>query len=463
MAKSIPPENLNAILSAINLQPEGLGLDAITNALYLPPPRRTLQYQLKHLVDTGRITTQGQGRGRKYRSTGIPLKRTLCIHEPPSSAVPLSTAGERIRKLVSRPLVARKPVGYNIAFLDDYKPNKSAYLSPEERAQLHAIGTPSSIDQPAGTIAARILSRLLIDLSWNSSRLEGNTYSLLETQRLLIFGAEATGTEQLDTQMILNHKDAIEFLVHSADEIGFNRYTVLNLHAYLANNLMPNPNSVGQLRQYPVSIGQSVFHPLEVPQLINDYFDQILATASAIQDPFEQSFFTMVHLPYLQPFEDVNKRVSRLVANISLIKTNRLPLSFTDVPTELYVAAMLGVYEMNSINLLKDVFMFAYQRSAERYAAVKQSIGQPNLFKLQYRDALRTVIHNIISDNMNRKNSFSHLRNWTQMNIPDADQEIFTQSVEEEIMALHEGNFARYRVRPSQFTQWQDTWNNDLV
>lgn len=102
--------------------------------------------------------------------------------------------------------------------------------------------------------------------------------------------------------MILNHKDAIAFLVSAADEIGFNRHTVLNLHGILAQNLLPDPAAAARLRRIAVGIEKSAFHPLEVPQLIEECFNQLLTTAAAIGDPFEQSFFVMVHLPYLQPF-----------------------------------------------------------------------------------------------------------------------------------------------------------------
>ena len=143
----------------------------------------------------------------------------------------------------------------------------------------------------------------------------------------------------------------------------------LNLHALLSNNLLSDPEATGRLRRIVVGIEKSAFHPLEVPQLIQECFDQILATADAITNPFEQAFFMMVQLPYLQPFDDVNKRVSRLAANIPLIKANLSPLSFTEVPIKTYTEAILGVYEMNQIDLLKDVFIWAYERSASRYAA----------------------------------------------------------------------------------------------
>jgi len=111
--------------------------------------------------------------------------------------------------------------------------------------------------------------------------------------------------------MILNHKDAIEFL-GAAEEIGFNRYTILNLHALLANNLLADPTAVGRLRYIAVGIERSTFHPLEVPQLIEENFNQILATAAAVTDPFEQAFFVMVQLPYLQPSRLCARRASAM-------------------------------------------------------------------------------------------------------------------------------------------------------
>lgn len=157
--------------------------------------------------------------------------------------------------------------------------------------------------------------------------------------------------------MILNHKAAIELLAEHADEIGFNRYTLHNLHALLSENLPP-----------------------EAPSLIEEWFDQILATAAAIADPFEQAFFAMVQLPYLQPFENVNKRVSRLAANIPLVQRNLGPLSFVDVPQFDYTHAILGVYELNRVDCLRDIFEWAYERSCARYAAVRPVLGEPDAF-----------------------------------------------------------------------------------
>jgi hypothetical protein len=159
--------------------------------------------------------------------------------------VPVSKNGAAIQEYVRKREGARKPAGYDRNFLDAYRPNVMAYLSAKEREHLHKIGTPQVGEQPAGTYAKQILSRLLIDLPWNSSRLEGNTYSLLDTKRLIDLGQQAEGKDQLEAQMIFNHKDAIEFLVSEAEEIGFNRYTILNLHGMLANNLLPDADAPG--------------------------------------------------------------------------------------------------------------------------------------------------------------------------------------------------------------------------
>lgn len=263
-----------------------------------------------------------------------PLPARADNQSPRNDGITLSAVARSLSEQIRRPQNVRRPVGYSPDFLADYKPNVSSYLPEALRRKLRAMGQTSNEPLPAGTHFKKVLDRLLIDLSWNSSRLEGNTYSLLETQRLLALGESAEGKKAEETQMLLNHKAAIELLAEPAQEIGFNRYTICSLHALLSDNLLPNPASGGRLRDHAVTIGASVFHPLEVPQLIEDRFDEMLGKAAQIEDAFEQSFFIMVHLPYLQPFEDVNKRTSRLAANIPLIKHNLGPLSFVDVPED---------------------------------------------------------------------------------------------------------------------------------
>lgn len=457
MANQIPEKALAAIEDVVRRNPHGVSGPEILHALTTPVSPRTLQYRLKHLVTRNRLIMDGEGRWARYRMPDAAID-AAAREEVDGPVIPLSEAGASIRTYVRQTPEARKPVGYDRKFLDRYRPNASFYLTEQDRTHLAAVGRPQVVEQPAGTYAKQILSRLLIDLAWNSSRLEGNTYSLLDTKRLIELGEEAVGRAHLETQMILNHKDAIEFLVGAADEIGFNRYTVLNLHALLANNLLPDPTAVGRLRHIAVGIERSAFHPLEVPQLIAESFDQILATAAAIRDPFEQAFFVMVQLPYLQPFDDVNKRVSRLAANIPLIKHNLTPLSFADVPRQTYTEAVLGVYELNEIALLKDVFMWAYERSAARYAAIRQSLGEPDPFRLRYREQFRQLIAELVRARVGRKDATARIGAWSEQEIDSRDREHFAEIVEAELIGLHEGNFARYRISPSEFAAWRQVW-----
>jgi hypothetical protein len=461
--RHIQEEDLEAIVGAVQRHPEGMTAQQVADALDSVPPRRTLQYRLKSLVDSKRLVMEGAGRGARYLLPRIEAAvgtaaGSADVRREGEGLLPLSKQAAEIQAYVRRPPEARKPVGYNRAFLDSYRPNDTFYLSPAERAHLREVGTPKIAKQPAGTYAKQILNRLLIDLSWNSSRLEGNTYSLLDTKRLIHLGEEAEGKERLEAQMILNHKDAIEFLVGTAGEIGFNRYTILNLHALLANNLLADPDAVGRLRHIDVGIERSVFHPLEVPQLIEECFDQILATASAIADPYEQAFYVMAQLPYLQPFDDVNKRVSRLSANIPLIKGNLSPLSFEGVSRAAYTDAVLGIYELNQIELLREVFIWAYERSAARYAAVRQSMGEPDPFRLRHRAALREVVGAVIRGRMDKKQAIAHASTWSQMHVDPGEREQFQETAESELLSLHEGNFARYQVRPSEFAAWREAW-----
>ena len=457
MVPSVLSSTHNAVLKAVAQSAAGANIEQIEAQLPQPPTRRTLQRWLNALVGQGRLRKEGQARSTRYL---LPVQAApeAADAAPGDVFFPLSDEARAIDIAVRQPVQHRTPVGYRRSFLDSYRPNTTFYLHAALRAELQALGQVAAHNEPAGTYARSIANRLLIDLSWNSSRLEGNTYSLLETERLLSAGDAAEGKGALEAQMILNHKAAIEFLMDCTPAMGFNRYTLLNLHALLSDNLLPDPTASGRLRTVAVGIGQAVFLPLEGPQLIAECFAQVLDTAAAIQDPLEQAFFAMVHLPYLQPFEDVNKRVSRLAANIPLIQHNLCPLSFVDVPPAAYISAMLGVYELNRIELLRDVFAWAYKRSCARYSAVRQSLGEPDPFRLRYRALIFDTVAEVVRAAMNKQRAIAFVARQARQHLPPADQHRFVEVTETELMSLHEGNMARYRLRPSEFEAWRQGW-----
>jgi hypothetical protein len=473
MAKQISEKIFEDILKIVKSFPEGVSIEDISHLLTPPLPKRSLQRYLASLAIQGRLQVFGKARSRQYRlqpeenekiipdinaQNVLPIQNVYQTKEI-EELISLSSEALSIHKDVRQPIQARRPVGYNREFLDKYNPNNTFYLSENTRKHLFEMGKSPDHERPAGTYARQIYNRLLIDLSWNSSRLEGNTYSLLETERLLELGETPEGKDNMESQMILNHKAAIEFMVESADQMGFNNYTILNLHALLSDNLLRDQRACGCLRTAPIGIAKSVYQPLAIPQLISENFQQILDTANAILDPFEQSFFVMVHLPYLQPFLDVNKRVSRLAANISLIRENLCPLSFVDVPEQLYVSGLLGVYELNRIELLRDVFVWAYERSSSLYSATRQELGAPDPFRLKYRNFIITTVGEIVRGCFDKQAAVAAMKKRASDNIVKNDQARFLEVVETELMSLHKGNIARFRLKLSEYDAWQKTWH----
>ncbi len=462
MPRTHPYEPANTIVRVVEEFPMGVAVSVLLARPEIQLPKRTLQRRLDQLVREGRISTIGQARARRYTALASIAENSHILREEPAKYATrldwLSPGGKEVRLAVSRAISERQPVGYRSGFLHAYEPNITFYLPAELRQNLAEIGHVGFGELPAGTYLRQLIDRLLIDLSWNSSRLEGNTYSLLETQRLLERGLGVEGKGTAETQMILNHKAAIEMLSEQAEEIGFNRYTLCNLHALLADNLMADLGAIGSIRTKPVGISGTVYRPLSVPQQIEDGFETMLSKAEAIEDPFEQAFFIMVHLPYLQPFEDANKRVSRLAANIPLIRRNLCPLSFVDVVQQDYVAGLIGVYELNRVDLLRDVFEWAYRRSCLKYSSVRQILGEPDPFRLAHRAEIGRVIHEVVTGGMDKLAASRHIATRAAEILPADQRHRFAEIVETELSGLHEGSIARFRLRPAEFRGWRAGW-----
>jgi hypothetical protein len=368
-------------------------------------------------------------------------------------AIPISADSRDVLAYVSQPLEARTPVGYEDDFLNRYSPD-TPYLSETLRRQLHRMGNTGQAERPVGTYGREVLDRLLIDLSWASSQLEGNTYSRLDTLALIERGEIAQGKSAAEAQMILNHKAAIELLVESADDVRIDTHTFLSLHGLLSENLLPNPADEGRLRTHAVPIAQSVFRPLDVPQQVEERFCTLLAKANAIADPFEQALFLMVHLPYLQPFSDVNKRVSRVGANLPLIKANLCPLTFVGVPESAYAKATLGVYEMTRVELLRDVFVWAYERSTQEFLSLKRDLVQPDPARLRHRMLVKELVRELVR--RPEVDTFTLLQRLAVERVTAEERQTVQSLVIDELRRIHEGVLARYGLRPSELQRWRD-------
>lgn len=350
-----------------NVNPAGVAAGAIQ--AHVQRPRSTVNRALAALVADKRIEPHGAGRAITYRplpaagDTGSalaqPHQRTVGSASPQWSAQSLSL----LQKL-SAPLGTRKPVSYQRHFVDDYQPNESSLLPPTVAAELYAKGRAR--DQlPAGTYARKVLEQLLIDLSWFSSRLEGNRKSLLDTREL--FRKGRSEADDLDATMLLNHKDAIEFMVDAVPTEGITVPVVRNLQSLLMRDLLEDSGDLGAIRHRVVNIPDTVYLPSQVPNLLEEMLELIVEKARQVRNPVEAAFFLWVNIAYLQPFVDGNKRSSRLSANMPLMLFNCAPLSFIDVEQGDYALAMLGIYEQQDVSLAVELFDWTYRRSIAKY------------------------------------------------------------------------------------------------
>lgn len=459
MPKKLAANLLDRLEVEIHRHSVGVAAGALVRSFTQDASPRTLKRLIQRLRRDKRISVSGKGRNTRYLPPVI--TGTANIIESPDKAqatgevyVPMSNDGAILRDWMRRPITQRRPVGYDRSLLEDYRPNETFYLSDaNQRARLHETGRTRFEQRSAGTCARDILNRLLIDLSWASSRLEGNTYTRLDALNLIQHNREAEGKDRFETQMILNHKRAIEFLIEQAEDIGFNMFTFMNLHALLSENLLADPAASGKLRERVIEISGTVYRPLGVPQQIDELFRTILQKAAAIRDPFEQALFVMVHVPYLQPFEDVNKRVSRLAANIPLIRNNLCRLSFVDMPERAYVEGTLAVYERGRVDLLRDVFVWAYERSCDQFKAVAGTMPAPDPFRLKYRAELAEAISEIVRSGAG--SDAAAVQPLAASLVPAEDHSRFVDLVLGELRHLHEGNIARYRLRLTEFREWK--------
>ncbi len=405
----------------------------------------TLKRYLDELVQGGHIIRVGNARATRYQLAAAPtLASAATGGEIAASGFPLSLASRRLLLHLRQPLGVRQPVTYQRQLLENYVPNVS-FLLPNELAAALALEGQMKGQQPAGTYARKVLEALLIDLSWSSSRLEGNRFTLLATEELFKRGTEGNDSDAI---MLLNHKRAIEFLVDAVPEFGLTLPVISNLHSLLMADLLPDSTSLGQVRTKVVNISDTVYVPTQIPDLLREMLERIVNLARLVKNPIEAAFFLWVNLAYLQPFEDGNKRTSRLATNIPLLLYNCAPLSFLDVDVRDYAHAMLGVYEQLDMSLAVDLFAWTYRRSIQKYGVIAESVGGPDPFRLKYRSHLAKAIQLIVREGRKLRDAVGEVQ------LPADDQDRFRAILEIELSALTPENCARFYLTIRAAEDW---------
>ena len=414
--------------------------------------RPTVNRYLAAMVQGGIIQKLGIGPATRYR---IPAPVT---HELSAAASVVATATARavvtlpwsapaleLLALLQAPIATRQSVTYRRQFVDEYVPNQSFLLSAELATRLWDAGRVQG-QQPASTYARKVLEQLLIDLSWHSSRLEGNRKSLLDTKAL--FARGRTPGDDLEASMLLNHKDAIEFMVDAVPEYGITTPVVRNIQSLLMQGLLEHPDSLGAIRRTVVNIADSVYVPTQVPNLLEEMLGIVVEKARQIKNPVEAAFFLWVNIAYLQPFEDGNKRTSRLCANLPLMLSNCAPLSFLDVEQQDYAIAVMGVYERLDMTLAAELFVWTYRRSIEKYRVILESMGGPDPFRARLREQLGDAVRNVVLENRTAQKACDEL------SLDATDNEAFLHMLRRELQSLETYNCARYRLSLRRTEEW---------
>ncbi len=205
---------------------------------------------------------------------------------------------------------------------------------------------------------------MAIDLSWKSSQIEGNTYSLLETERLLKDKETASGKTKEEAIMLLNHKEAIDFIVDHPDYlIPLSVSKIEDIHSILIKDLGIEKN----LRRKRVGISGTNYRPLDNEFQIIEALHKTCEIVNKKESVFEKAMLTLLLISYIQPFMDGNKRTARIVSNAILMNYKHCPISFRTVDSIDYKKAMLLFYEQNNISRFKEIFINQFEFAVNTY------------------------------------------------------------------------------------------------
>jgi len=310
---------------------------------------RTLKRELSDLVNMGVLIMSGGGRSVVYTVTilgrlSVPIiGETYAVPEPESRLGALQN--------------------YQFGLWQHFPTKLFSDSIYREFETLTTIYQESLRTQSAD-IRKRELERFIIELSWKSSRIEGNTYTFLDTERLLREGVSSSMNSVEETQMILNHKEAFDFVISSPLDNGkLTQAYIESLHTHLMRDLLVDMD----WRRSGVGITGSTYHPLDNQFQIVEALDDLLQAIERMATVYDKALLCLCGISYIQPFVDGNKRTARLLANALLLSGMAAPLSYRSIDEVHYRSALLAFYEQLSIMPMQKIFTEQYEFAAKNY------------------------------------------------------------------------------------------------
>ena len=310
----------------------------------------TLRKYLKNLVSQQLLKTEGKGKALKY-----------LISETYQLLMPIDIDAYYKAAMEKR----NAKLNFDLKIITDVLPGVEIF-TPDELEQLNKLHLEftKNIYPLTDNEYNNELERLAIDLSWKSSEIEGNTYSLLETEALIKYNEIAKGKKKEDAQMLLNHKDALDFIIAHPDFlIPISIPRIEDIHSLLIKNLKIDRN----IRKRGVTVGGTLYKPLNIENQIKEALEQMCMLINNKKNVFEKALLLLVLISYVQAFNDGNKRTARIISNAILMEAGYCPLTYRSVKASDYKKAMLLFYEQNNITAFKKIFIAQYKFAVNTY------------------------------------------------------------------------------------------------
>jgi len=310
----------------------------------------TVKRILAKLIDENLLIKKGKGKSTKYLIS--PTHELL---------YPIDIEKYYEKEIDERDIKAN----FNLLLIPEILKECSVFTSNElEQLDLFQDKFNRNISQLSEIEYKKEFERLAIDLSWKSSQIEGNTYSLLETERLLKEKETASGKTKEEATMLLNHKEAIDFIIENPDYvIPLSVSKIEDIHSILIKELGVDKN----IRKRRVGISGTNYRPLDNEFQILEALSNMCELVNSKKNVFEKALLLLVLISYIQPFVDGNKRTARIVSNAVLMNHKYCPISFRTVDSVEYKKAMLLFYEQNNISIFKEIFIDQFKFAVNTY------------------------------------------------------------------------------------------------
>ena len=310
----------------------------------------TVKRILSSLVEKGTAIVSGQGRATRY---SVSQQAQVTMELNIDTYFQKETDEREVQ------------TSFNFDLINETLPNVELF-TVEEKVRLNDLQAQftRNLEGITPTEYLKEMERLGIDLSWKSSQIEGNTYSLLETEKLLKEKQTASGKTKEEAVMLLNHKDALDFVLEDPDylqELSVRR--IEELHALLVKELEVDKG----IRKRRVGITGTNYRPLDNEHQIREALEDTCRLINSKDDVFEKALLALLLLSYIQGFADGNKRTARITSNAILIANRYCPISFRSVDSVDYKKAMLIFYEQNNVSAFKRIFIDQFAFAVDTY------------------------------------------------------------------------------------------------